>query len=68
MPNVFRPKEAARFLGIGKSTFFRWVQQGIIPPGIHLGSRVTIWRRETLEQVLNNYEAGKNTHGGNVCL
>lgn len=56
--NVLRAKDAAKFLGIGKSTFHRWVQQGIIPQGIHLGARVTIWRVETLEEVLNKFADG----------
>ena len=63
MTGVYRPKDAAKFLGIGKSTFFKWVQLGIIPPGIHLGARVTVWRKEVLEQVLNNYETGKGKVG-----
>ena len=60
MNNVLRVKEASKLLGIGKSTFWRWVQQGIIPPGIHLGARVTVWRVETLEEVLKRFEKCQN--------
>ncbi|MDR2870835.1 MAG: helix-turn-helix domain-containing protein [Deferribacteraceae bacterium] len=62
MFNVLRVKDAAQFLGISKSTFWRWVQQGSIPQGIHLSPRVTVWRREVLEGVLNRFE-----DGGAVC-
>ncbi len=61
MYDLLRAKEAAKFLAIGKSTFFRWIKLGIIPCGIHLGSRVTVWRRETLEEVLKHYEKGGKT-------
>lgn len=44
-----RAKEAAAFLGIGKSTFWRWVQEGRIPEGIKLSPRATVWTVETLE-------------------
>ncbi len=54
-----RAKEAAAFLGIGKSTFWRWVKEGRIPKGISLSSRATVWRVEELEHFLNRCAAGK---------
>ena len=49
---VLRPKQAAAFLGIGKSTFWRWVKEGRIPKGINLSARATVWQVEVLEHFL----------------
>jgi len=46
---VLRAKEAAGFLGIGLSTFWRWVKEGRLPQGIHLSARATVWRLTALE-------------------
>lgn len=64
MQHVLRAKHAAEYLGVGISTFWRWVKNGRIPPSIHLGNRVTVWRKDVLEQVLSDYEAENNAEGG----
>lgn len=46
---VLRAKEAATFLTIGESTFWRWVKEGRLPQGIRLSARCTVWMRESLE-------------------
>ena len=46
---VLRAKDAAAFLAIGKSTFWKWVKDGLLPQGIRLSMRCTVWRREDLE-------------------
>jgi predicted DNA-binding transcriptional regulator AlpA len=57
-----RAKSAAAFLGIGESTFWRWVSEGKLPKGIHLSTRATIWRKEWLdtflEQAANRVQEG----------
>lgn len=50
---AMRAKSAAHFLGIGESTFWRWVAQGRLPKGTRLSARATVWKREDLEQFLN---------------
>ena len=51
--NVLRATDAAKYLGVARSTFWSLVKKGVIPQAdIHLGSRVTLWRREALDQVL----------------
>ncbi|MDL2317126.1 helix-turn-helix domain-containing protein [Desulfovibrio sp. OttesenSCG-928-A18] len=55
---ALRAKGAARFLGISISTFWRWTAQGKIPPGIRLSTRCTVWRRESLEKVLEQAAEG----------
>lgn len=55
---ALRAKDAAKFLGVGISTFWRWAQQGKVPPGIRLSARCTVWRREALEKVLEQAAEG----------
>jgi excisionase family DNA binding protein len=58
--NVLRAAEAAKYLGIGKSTFWAWTKANKIPKAdIHLGVRITLWRRETLDKFLSSAEAEK---------
>ena len=49
LPAQLRVKDAATFLGVSISTIWRWVREGRLPKGIHLSSRCTVWKRETLE-------------------
>ena len=49
---AMRAKTAAAFLGIGQSTFWRWVKEGRIPKGKRLSARATVWIRSDLEQFL----------------
>jgi predicted DNA-binding transcriptional regulator AlpA len=62
--NVLRAKDAAKFLGIGLSTFWRWVADGKIKQGIHLGSRVTVWERTTLEKFIADATEKSAVQGG----
>ena len=55
---AMRAKNAAAFLGIGESTFWRWVQQGRLPKGARLSARTTVWKYEDLEQFLNQATEG----------
>lgn len=58
--HFYRAKQCAEYLGIGVSTFWKWVQDGRIPAGTRLSSRCTVWSIETLEQVVAQAaEAGK---------
>ena len=41
---LLRRSEVAKFLGIGESTWSRWVAEGKAPRGIHLSSRAIAWR------------------------
>lgn len=55
--NVLRAKEASAYLGIGESTFWRWVKENKIPKGKSLSKRVTVWKVADLDRVLNGGEA-----------
>ena len=56
---ALRAKDAARFLGIGESTFWRWVKDGRLPKGIHLSTRVTVWKIAALEASLERQAAAQ---------
>lgn len=53
-----RAKEAARFLGIGRSTWWQWVKEGKAPQGIKLSSRTTVWKAEDVHQLANQLAKG----------
>ena len=50
---AMRAKECAKFLGIGVSTFWRWEAKGIVPKGIRLTPRCTVWPVEVLQDLLH---------------
>lgn len=51
---VLRAKEASQYVGIGVSTFWRWVQEGKIPQGRKISPRCTLWKVEDLDAYLES--------------
>ena len=49
---AMRARDAAKFLGISVSTFWRWVGEGRIPRGKRLSARCTVWLRADIERAL----------------
>lgn len=47
-----RPKEVAKYLGVGLSTVWLYAKQGKITP-IKLSDRVTIFKKEDLDRFIN---------------
>ena len=60
---ALRAKDAAKFLGVGISTFWRWTSQGKIPRGIRLSSRCTVWKLADLEKFLAQAATGEFEQG-----
>jgi predicted DNA-binding transcriptional regulator AlpA len=58
---VLRAKDAAAFLALGESTFWKWVKDGRLPKGTHLSARATVWRIADLEAFIEQQAAN---HGG----
>lgn len=50
----YRAKECAEYLGIGLSTFLRWVAEGQIPEGYRLTARATVWNLKDIESFVKS--------------
>jgi len=46
---VMRADDAARYLGIGVSTFWRFAQKGRLPKPIKYSARCSVWRVSDLD-------------------
>ena len=56
--NMLRAKRAAAYLGIGESTFWRWVSIGKLPKGIVFSPGVTAWKKEWLDDFITQAADG----------
>jgi predicted DNA-binding transcriptional regulator AlpA len=56
VPKVVRPKQAARYLGIGLSTFWKYVSQGKIPRGTKISPKCTVFKLKDLDKFLDEAE------------
>lgn len=56
---AMRAHDAAKFLGVAVSTFWRWVKEGRLPKGRRLSSRCTVWLRADIERFLR--KAGRRS-------
>ena len=50
---LIRDTEAAELLGCGRSTFWRWVSNGVVPQPVKLGG-ATRWRRNEITALIEN--------------
>jgi len=46
---ILRPREAAKYLGIGKSSLYRLIESGDLPRPIKLTKQSSGWRLSTLD-------------------
>lgn len=53
-------KYVADFYGIGLSTLWRWLAQGLIPEPIRIGRR-TFWELQTLQEHIATLRAQRHT-------
>jgi len=40
-------------VGVGKSTWWRWVAEGYAPEAVHLGKRTTVWRSSDIQKFID---------------
>ena len=55
-------RQAAKYLAISLPTFYRYLQQNIIPPGIKLGTRATRWHIDDLNNYIQERRASAHQH------
>lgn len=48
-----KPKQIAQMLGIGRSTWWKFVKDGEVSRGIKLGDRLTVWPLEEIQSFLD---------------
>ena len=46
---IFRPKDAAAYLGVAVSTLYRWAATGDFPQRVKLGRQASGWRKADLD-------------------
>lgn len=52
-PEVLRPREAARYVGLSRPTIDRWRKAGKFPKVLQLGAQAIGWRRSDLDEWLD---------------
>ena len=57
---LVRAREGAAILRVSLSTYWRYVQQGLLPRGIRLTPRCTVWRLSDLDAFVAR-QAAKNS-------
>lgn len=61
-PRGLRRDEAARYVGVGATTFDKWVEEGLMPKPKRIGS-IVVWDSEALDlsfSSLDESAAGAN--------
>lgn len=46
---LVRAREGAQVLRVSRATFWRYVKLGLLPRGVRLTARCTVWRKVDLE-------------------
>lgn len=57
LDRLIRPTEAARLLGLSKSTLWRMRRRGDLPEPLKISSGAVGWRASTLEEWLDDRQA-----------
>ena len=52
LPTLIRPDELAEWLGVCRSTIWKWTRKGKLPRPIRISDKITAWKREDIEQWL----------------
>lgn len=55
---IFRPKRAAEYLGVHRSTLQQWVKDGTLAAPLQLGQRAVGWRQSDLDAFIESRRAG----------
>lgn len=63
VPGFLRDKQISYHLSISRSTWWRWVAEGIAPAPIRLGENTTVWRTKDVEAFI----ATRSAEAANDC-
>lgn len=50
---LLRLRDVLEIIPVSKSAWFAGIKAGHFPKGSHLGRRVTVWRSDVIEQLIN---------------
>ncbi len=56
---IFRPKDAAAYLGVAVSTLYRWANEPGFPTRIKLGKHASGWRKADLDAWIDRQAKGE---------
>lgn len=63
-----RPQEAQQILGVGRSSLYSLVREGLLPEPIAIGARSSAWRLSTIRAAMDRIEArGRERHEARVA-
>lgn len=51
-------KELCHKVGMGKSTIYRWIEEGRFPPGIELAPQMVRWRESEIDAWMASFSSG----------
>jgi prophage regulatory protein len=60
---IFRPRDAATYLGIGLTMLYQLVKADKLPRPIKVGHRASGWRRSALNEYINSRQAATEADG-----
>lgn len=55
---IYRPQHAATYLGVDRSTLYRWTAEGRLSTALRIGPRAVGWRKSTLDALLAQQRGG----------
>lgn len=55
---IIRPSDAAKLLGVSRSSVYRFVNDGLLTKPIRIGKRASGWRFSTLNDFIQARESG----------
>lgn len=53
LPQILGDENHPPIIPVSKSTWWSGIREGIFPAPIHLGKRVTVWRKSDIDALMN---------------
>jgi predicted DNA-binding transcriptional regulator AlpA len=61
---MLRAAQVAERLGIGLSSWYRWIQAGLVEGGVKIGAKTVVWVSLYIEQLMQNIIEGRFSTDG----